>query len=228
VSRRPQTDRATVPPPESSVVPRNGYPFVRRFAAGGTSATLGDVAETYRSGDALFAYDTDLTVIAWNGAAEVLTGITADDAVGRPCWDVLHGVTERGAVICHPGCATARLARAGWPVSCSEMIIVTASGHKRVSVSTIGLHSDDGPSVILNLLQDVTAPPPTPRAAERLTVRQVEVLRLLAEGAQAKAIAARLGIAETTARNHIAGVLRRLGCHSQLEAVAVARRSGLI
>jgi PAS domain-containing protein len=36
------------------------------------------VAETYRSGDALFAYDADLTVIAWNGAAELLTGITSD------------------------------------------------------------------------------------------------------------------------------------------------------
>ena len=68
----------------------------------------------------------------------------------------------------------------------------------------------------------------TARAAERLTRRQVDVLQLLAEGAQAAAIAARLGIAETTARNHIAGVLRRLGCHSQLEAVAEARRRGLL
>jgi DNA-binding CsgD family transcriptional regulator len=186
------------------------------------------VADTYRSGDALFAYDADLMVIAWNGAAELLTGITSDEALGRPCWDVLHGVSERGGVICHPGCASARLAREGWPVSCSSMYIGTRSGRKLVSVSTIGLHSDDGPPVILNLLRNGTAAPATPRAAQRLTHRQVEVLRLLAEGAQAKTIAARLGIAETTARNHIAGVLRRLGCHSQLEAVAVARRSGLI
>jgi DNA-binding NarL/FixJ family response regulator len=69
---------------------------------------------------------------------------------------------------------------------------------------------------------------PTPKAALKLTARQVEVLQLLAEGAQAKTIASRLDIAETTARNHIAGVLRRLGCHSQLEAVAEARRAGLI
>jgi DNA-binding CsgD family transcriptional regulator len=186
------------------------------------------VAETYRSGDALFAYDADLTVIAWNGAAELLTGITSDEAVGRPCRDVLHGVSERGDVICHPGCATARLAREGWPVSCSSMFIGTRNGRKLVSVSTIGLHTDDGPPVILNLLRNGTAAPVSPRAAQRLTHRQVEVLRLLAEGAQAKAIASSLGIAETTARNHIAGVLRRLGCHSQLEAVAVARRTGLI
>jgi DNA-binding NarL/FixJ family response regulator len=108
------------------------------------------------------------------------------------------------------------------------MFIGTRNGRKLVSVSTIGLHTDDGPPVILNLLRNGTAAPVSPRAAQRLTHRQVEVLRLLAEGAQAKAIASSLGIAETTARNHIAGVLRRLGCHSQLEAVAVARRTGLI
>lgn len=186
------------------------------------------VADTYRSGDALFAYDAHLAVIAWNGAAELLTGISADEALGRPCWDVLHGVGEHGDVICHPGCAMARLAREGWPVSCSSMYIGTRDDRKLVSVSTIGLHNDDGPPVILNLLRNGTAAPATPRVAGRLTQRQVEVLRLLAEGAQAKTIAGRLGIAETTARNHIAGVLRRLGCHSQLEAVAVARRLGLI
>jgi DNA-binding CsgD family transcriptional regulator len=108
------------------------------------------------------------------------------------------------------------------------MVIATRNGRKLVSVSTIGLHSDDGPPVILNVFRNGTAAPATQRAVQRLTHRQVEVLRLLAEGAQAKTIAVRLGIAETTARNHIAGVLRRLGCHSQLEAVAVARRSGLI
>jgi DNA-binding NarL/FixJ family response regulator len=61
-----------------------------------------------------------------------------------------------------------------------------------------------------------------------LSRRQQDVLALLAEGLPARAIAARLGIAETTARNHIQGLLRRLGCHSQLQAVALARRSRLI
>ncbi|HEY7536667.1 MAG TPA: LuxR C-terminal-related transcriptional regulator [Gaiellaceae bacterium] len=61
-----------------------------------------------------------------------------------------------------------------------------------------------------------------------LSRRQREVLGLLAEGFPPRAIAAQLGIAETTVRNHIQGVLRRLGCHSQLQAVALARRSRLI
>ena len=183
--------------------------------------------ETYRSGDALFAYDHDLTVVAWNEAAERLTGIPADEALGQPCWDVLHGVGERGDLICHPGCSTARLAREGWPVSCSRMLIATPSGRKLVSVSTVSIRCPGARPVVLNVLRNGAGPDPS-KAAARLTARQQAVLGLLAEGAQAKTIARRLGIAETTARNHIAAILRRLRCHSQLEAVAEARRLGLV
>ncbi|MEI8106101.1 MAG: helix-turn-helix transcriptional regulator [Actinomycetes bacterium] len=63
---------------------------------------------------------------------------------------------------------------------------------------------------------------------ETLSERQREVLGLLAEGLTARAIAARLGISEPTARNHIHGVLRRLNCHSQLAAVARARERRLL
>lgn len=61
-----------------------------------------------------------------------------------------------------------------------------------------------------------------------LSARQREVLGLLAEGVQAREIADRLGLAEATVRNHIRVILRKLGCHSQLEAVAVARRLGML
>jgi DNA-binding CsgD family transcriptional regulator len=186
------------------------------------------VTDTYLSGDALFAFDAELTVIAWNDAAERLTGISAKAAIGQPCWDVLHGVTERGDLICHPGCSNARLAREGWPVSCSRMLIATPSGRKLVSVSTIGVHRKDEEPVALNLLRNGYVIEPTKRAAQRLTTRQIDVLQLLAAGEQVKTIAAHLGIAEATARNHVAAILRRLGCHSQLEAVAEARRLGLI
>jgi DNA-binding NarL/FixJ family response regulator len=54
------------------------------------------------------------------------------------------------------------------------------------------------------------------------------VLGLLAEGVPAKVIAARLGLAEATVRNHIRAILFELGTHSQLEAVAKARRLDLV
>ena len=62
----------------------------------------------------------------------------------------------------------------------------------------------------------------------RLTPRQREVLALLAEGASTTQIATTLGLAEETVRNHIRQLLRRLGVHTRLAAVAYARREGLI
>lgn len=186
------------------------------------------MAETYRSGEALFAFDARLSVLAWNEEAERLTGIAADDAVGRPCWEVLRGVSERGDVICHPGCSAARLAREGWPVPCRHMLIGGPGGRRLVSVSTICVRRDGEPPVVLNLLRNGHSAEPSRKAAEQLTARQVEVLQLLAQGQPAKVIATRLEIAETTVRNHIAALLRRLRCHSQLEAVAEARRRGLV
>ncbi|HZO97551.1 MAG TPA: LuxR C-terminal-related transcriptional regulator [Gaiellaceae bacterium] len=64
--------------------------------------------------------------------------------------------------------------------------------------------------------------------AVRLTRRQREVLALLAEGLPARRIAAVLGLREATVRNHIHALLARFGSHSQLEAVAQARRRGMV
>jgi DNA-binding NarL/FixJ family response regulator len=61
-----------------------------------------------------------------------------------------------------------------------------------------------------------------------LSPRQREVLTLLGDGFGPDAIARRLGLSLSTVRNHVAAVLHRLGCHSQLQAVAAARRRGLI
>lgn len=47
-------------------------------------------------------------------------------------------------------------------------------------------------------------------------------------GVRVKGIALQLGLSETTVRNHVRGVLQRLGCHSQLEAVARAREWHLL
>jgi DNA-binding CsgD family transcriptional regulator len=64
--------------------------------------------------------------------------------------------------------------------------------------------------------------------AMRLTPRQLEVLKLLAGGCSTDRIADRLQLSKETVRNHIRNVLRRLGAHSRLEAVARARALGII
>jgi LuxR family transcriptional regulator, maltose regulon positive regulatory protein len=56
----------------------------------------------------------------------------------------------------------------------------------------------------------------------------VQVLALIDQGCSAKRIAGELGIAESTVRNHIRAILLQLGCHSQLEALAAARKHHLL
>jgi PAS domain S-box-containing protein len=192
-----------------------------------------------RSGDALFTFDCDLTILSWNRAAEELTGIAQADAVGRPCWEVVGGVDERGSLVCHAGCSGARLAGQGWPVRCQRLLVKTTSGtRKAVWVSTIAVRNgekDGEDPLYLHLMRNGPevlsddAPPAKPAGrAPRLTNRQLEVLELIRGGFSAKAIAGRLGIAEPTVRNHIRAILLELGSHSQLEALAQARRWGLI
>jgi DNA-binding NarL/FixJ family response regulator len=61
-----------------------------------------------------------------------------------------------------------------------------------------------------------------------LTPREIEVLYLLAKGRDTPTIAAALYLSVHTVRGYVKEVLRKLGAHSQLEAVAVARRAGLL
>ena len=63
---------------------------------------------------------------------------------------------------------------------------------------------------------------------ERLTPREKEVLRLIAEGLSSRSIAAELGISYTTVRTHIRSLGSKLGVHSKLEAIVKARELGLI
>ena len=59
-----------------------------------------------------------------------------------------------------------------------------------------------------------------------LTTREDQVLHLLAEGLDTTAIAQRLGISRHTCRGYTGSLIRKLDAHSQLEAVAVAKRRG--
>jgi DNA-binding NarL/FixJ family response regulator len=128
--------------------------------------------------------------------------------------------------MCHKGCSTARLARDGWPVSGQCLLIRGREGKQRVEVTTIAVDEGDRPlflHVLIPRHETGSARPPS-----RLTPRQEEVLGLLAEGVAAKVIGTRLGLSEATVRNHIRAILAALGSHSQLEAIAKARRLQLL
>jgi DNA-binding NarL/FixJ family response regulator len=80
---------------------------------------------------------------------------------------------------------------------------------------------------ILARLLRSTTPVVGPRGGG-LTAREHEVLELMASGLDPRAIARRLGISVHTCRGYVKAVLAKLDAHSQLEAVAVATRRGMI
>lgn len=111
----------------------------------------------------------------------------------------------------------------------SRLVIRSADGTRfRVTVHTVSL--EDGQRVVgvfgvMEVDRQHVAPA---EQSEKLTPRQRQVLVELAGGASTAQIAASLGVAPVTVRNHVRGLLRALGVHSRLEAVAESRRRGLL
>ncbi|MFE9688746.1 response regulator [Micromonospora sp. NPDC005806] len=78
------------------------------------------------------------------------------------------------------------------------------------------------PSVATRLLGQVRAP------ADPLSARELEVLRLIADGATNREAAARLFISEATVKSHVLHIYTKLGVNDRAAAVAVAFRRGLL
>jgi PAS domain S-box-containing protein len=109
--------------------------------------------------------------------------------------------------------------------------VLDADGRRMdVDVSSVALRADGEVVGVFGVVtptrvQALTDPP---GQAVELTPRQHQVLQLLGNGRTTGKIAAELGIAEETARNHIKAVLRALDANSRLEAVVAARHHGLL
>ena len=85
------------------------------------------------------------------------------------------------------------------------------------------------PAVTRRLLELVSASGPEPPAQlDALTVREVEVLRLLARGLSNAEIAAELVVGETTVKTHVAHILGKLRLRDRVHAVIFAYESGLV
>jgi ATP/maltotriose-dependent transcriptional regulator MalT len=82
------------------------------------------------------------------------------------------------------------------------------------------------------LLQELDLKPHGPVGAAakmgRLTARELEVLRLVAQGLNDKEAAARLKLSEHTIHRHVGNILTKTGLPSRAAAVAQAARSGLL
>jgi NarL family two-component system response regulator LiaR len=83
------------------------------------------------------------------------------------------------------------------------------------------------PSVALKLMQEISRPTELPLTEDPLTEREVEVLRLVAQGMSNQEIAEALVISQRTAANHVANILSKLHLANRTQAALYALREGL-
>jgi len=84
------------------------------------------------------------------------------------------------------------------------------------------------PSIARKLLSELANPPrQQPLTADPLTERELDVLRLLAQGYSNKDIAARLTVSELTVRTHVSNILGKLHLASRTQAALYALQKGI-
>jgi PAS domain S-box-containing protein len=111
----------------------------------------------------------------------------------------------------------------------ATVAVQTADGRRLlVDISSTQLRDNGSIVGVFGLADPCDAPPPSLGDHVDLTARQAEVLRHLAAGHSTQHIAQRLGISTETVRNHVRGLLARLGVHSRLAAVMKGHELGLV
>lgn len=89
--------------------------------------------------EGVFSVDRDWRITAFNRAAERITGVRKQDALGRVCSDVFR------ASICEEACALRRTFTSGKPVMGATADIITVTGKRTpIRISTALLHGEDG------------------------------------------------------------------------------------
>jgi PAS domain S-box-containing protein len=89
--------------------------------------------------DGVFTVDGDWRVTSFNRAAEEITGISREDAIGKPCSEVFR------SSMCEAECALRRTLKTGKPVIGRSCFIIDADGNRiPISVSTAVLRNAEG------------------------------------------------------------------------------------
>src|SRR5262245_7653945 len=109
-----------------------------------------------------------------------------------------------------------------------ETDVLTRDGGRRpAEISSVAIAGGDRCHAVFGVVLPADRPAPK-KGSPVLTTRQQEVLMRIANGMSTDQIAQSLHLSRETVRNHVRNILRRLGVHSRVEAVAVAYRDGLL
>ena len=89
--------------------------------------------------DGVFTVDKDWRITSFNRAAERITGVPRQEAVGRRCCDIFH------SSVCENECALLKTTESGKPIVNKAIYIVTAAGQRvPISISTALLRDRSG------------------------------------------------------------------------------------
>jgi two-component system, NarL family, nitrate/nitrite response regulator NarL len=187
---------------------------------------------------ALLAPEPEVEVAA-QGALDEVPGALAGAAVDVLCWDPGQDEASAGHLVRAAGdlpilaLLGGRGGRGGPPgpgllrAGVRALVARDASGPALAAA----LHAAAAGFAVLEAREAqawLRAPPAAIDGPGALTPREAEVLGLLAEGRSNKAIAARLGVSEHTAKFHVNAILGKLGAATRAEAIVLAARRGLV
>lgn len=201
-----------------------------------------DWAGRILAGDALFVTDEQQRIRAWSAGAQRVLGYSADEVLGRRCYEVVMGRHPEGHPVCSLDCHVTRNAGHGRGTAAYEVMSTGRDGAARyLSTSVLVLEEKRGTFRVIHLMHESAETPPTrplPEQeavagegvglAETLTRRELEVLRLFARGESLEGVAAALSIRVLTARNHASNIQHKLGVANRLQMVLEGLRRGLV
>jgi DNA-binding CsgD family transcriptional regulator len=157
--------------------------------------------------------DDDRAFLAGNRRARELLRVTAEQLRALRIDDIAsEGLEERWAALRRDGHQEGRLAVRGLDGREHEV--------------ELRARADFEPGRHLAILRPVGAP--RTGDAAKLSAREREVLRMLAEGATASDIARTLFLSRATVATHVRNAMVKLGAHTRIEAVVIALRDGEI
>ncbi len=106
---------------------------LRPFTLTGTEAILESIS------DGVFTVDQDWNITSFNRAAEYITGISRNEALGKQCCDVFR------SSMCEAGCALQKTIKTGKPIIGRSGYIIDTKGNRiPISVSTAVLRDNQG------------------------------------------------------------------------------------
>jgi DNA-binding NarL/FixJ family response regulator len=183
-------------------------------AAQDAAAELTGIAETVGT--------TPLRAAACEARAHVAFARRDPDAARHALEDAVD-LYERCGSPFHAACARIELARALMQSGRREAAVQEIC-MARDALAAIGAGADLGRAE--DLLRELERRPGDEPTV--LTPREVEILRLVADGLSDREIAARLVLSEHTVHRHVANILAKLRVSSRASAVAQAAKLGLI